>query len=710
MATCSTNVCGTGTGNWPQPGDPDNNSILTATPAFGGIDVSWTYPTVNPFAVSHVILYRGILPNFNSAIVIATVGGNFFYDKSTVNAQLTYYYWIRIVSVNGTIGDLIGPASAIARPTIDNMIELLTSKIDSGLLAQSLKTEIDKITLNYQDLLDEVDDRIASNTALSTALAQVQTGVTQALTFLNEEITDRQDGDSALVTQLNTVAAANQSNLALIQQEQSARVTGDEANASLYTLLNAQVNNATTGLPATRATLLNDYFTKAGTNSAISSATSTLVSTTALNTALSNYTNTASLQTNYYTKTATDSAISSATSTLVSTTTLNNSLANYTNTAALQSNYYTKTGTDGAISSAITTSQATLNNNIASAQTTLQTNINTVDGKVTQIGALYTAKVTVNGLIGGFGIYNDGTTVEAGFDVDTFWVGRTAANKKKPFIISNNEVFIDQAVINTLTFTKLRDEAGAVVIENGKIKANYLQVNEIFGGSYSGYAWPTSGNGFYLGPSGLLLGNFNTGKYLQVTAAGDIYNSNFDIVNGAMTAKSFATVGGRFSVLNDGTVTADRVRIQRRDSAASGSGYLGVVLNTTSTTSYTSGDNTYYTTAYSQDTGHNFWIDTGIDDANFANFSINQYYGALLKIDTSYVTWFGGGSPTELFSTYISCEIRQKSTHFTVGSAGNNSPTNRIWLWCTVSIRNVTTAVSVNSIRLDNYAWSLFKL
>jgi hypothetical protein len=476
MTSCSTSVCGVGGWNGPLPGDPDNNSVLTATPAFGGIDVAWSYPATNPEAVAYVQLYRGTSSSFSSAILLATVGGNFFYDKSTSAELIEYFYWIKIVSVNGTVGELIGPASAIAKPLIATVIEQLTGQIDAGLLAQSLKTDIDRITLNYAELTGEINNRIAANNALSAALVQVQSGVDQSLAFINEEITSRQEGDSALVTQLNTVAAANQNNLALIQQEQSARVDGDSANASLYTLLNSQVNNPTTGLPATRASLLNDYYTKTSTDSAIASATSTLISTTGLDNALSNYTTTAVLNQNYYTKTATDSAISNATLTLVSTTDLNNSLNNYTLNATLQTDYYTRTATDSAISSAITTSQTTLNDSIASAQTTLQTNINTVNGKVTEIGALYTAKLSVNGLIGGFGVYNDGTTVQAGFDVDEFWVGRTQANKRKPFIISDGVTYIDEAAIEKLTFTKLRDASGSFIVENGKVKADYLTV------------------------------------------------------------------------------------------------------------------------------------------------------------------------------------------------------------------------------------------
>jgi hypothetical protein len=557
MTSCSTSECGIGGWGGPLPGDPDNNSVLTATPAFGGIDVSWTYPATNPQAVAYVQLYRGLSSTFANAILLATVGGNFFYDKSTNTQLIEYFYWIKIVSVNGTVGELIGPASAIAKPPIATVIEQLTGRIDAGLLAQSLKTDIDQITLNYQDLLDEVDNRIAANTALSTALLQVQGGVTEALTFINEEITERQEGDSALVSELNTVAAANSLNLALIQEEQVARVSGDSANAALYTTLNSQVNNTTTGLPATRATLLNDYFTKADTNSAISSATSSLVSTTALNTALEDYTNTAALQTDYYTKTQADSAISSATQNLVSNTGLTNALGSYTTTASLETNYYTKTATDSAISSAVTTSQTTLNGNIASAQTTLQTNINTVDDTVTQIGALYTAKVSVNGLIGGFGVYNDGSTIQAGFDVDEFWVGRTQANKRKPFIISEGVTYIDEAAIEKLTFSKLRDESGSFIVENGKVKADYLNVIRITGGAYTGYAWPPAGQqGFYLGPGGLLLGNANNGRYVQITENGDFYTPGFSVVNGNATfSGSVSGASGTFS----GSLTASAI-------------------------------------------------------------------------------------------------------------------------------------------------------
>ena len=315
--------CGTGGWGGPQPGDPDNNSVLTATPAFGGIDISWTYPGVNPHAVAHTLLYRSILPTFEGAMALAVVAGNFFYDK--LNNNIRYYYWIKIVSVNGTMGALIGPATAVARPLIADLMEQLTGQIDAGVLAQSLKGTLDQISTLNTNLANEITSRQNSEITLSQAMASVNAGNAQALTFINNESTSRVSADSAQAENLNLVVT-------------------------------------------------------------------------------------------------------------------------------------------------------TLNGNIAAVSTTSTAGINAVTGVV---NAMYTAKVTVNGLVGGFGLTNNGAQVEAGFDVDTFWVGRTSLNKRKPFIIVGNETFIDEAAINKLTFNKLRADDGSVIIENGKLKAAYVKADTL---------------------------------------------------------------------------------------------------------------------------------------------------------------------------------------------------------------------------------------
>ena len=174
-------------------------------------------------------------------------------------------------------------------------------------------------------------------------------------------------------------------------------------------------------------------------------------------------------------KAATDAANAAVVAKAVADDALAKSIVN---AAAVATETTARIDGDSALAGQITTAQSTLNGNIAAAQTTLQTNINTVNGKVTQIGALYTAKLSVNGLVGGFGVYNDGTTVAAGFDVDTFWVGRTSADMIKPFIISGGVTYITNAAIQSITFDKLRAADNSLIFENGKLKVMYLDAAE----------------------------------------------------------------------------------------------------------------------------------------------------------------------------------------------------------------------------------------
>ena len=372
---CTEVVCGTGTWTGPVPGDPDNNVSLRAVPAFGGIDVLWTYPATNPHAVAHTLLYRGTTNNRDAALPIAVVAGNSYYDKA--EEELRYFYWIRIVSSNGTTGDWVGPASAVVKTRKQGTLEDLTAAIDSGVLATALRQDIDKITLNYSELLTEIQRRVAGDSALSAALLDLQNGVTEAVAFVHQEINTRIDGDTALAQQMGIIAAANADNASAIIDEKTARVTKDEALTTQYNALFAATGN-------TAAAVVNE----------------------------------ASARTN----------------------------------------------ADNALAGQIATVQSTLGSDIASVQTNMQTNINTVAGRVQAIGALYTAKVAVNGLVGGFGVYNDGRTVEAGFDVDRFWIGRTGPDKVKPFIIDGGTVYINKAQIREADIDTLKIAGNAVTV------------------------------------------------------------------------------------------------------------------------------------------------------------------------------------------------------------------------------------------------------
>lgn len=354
--------CGTGGWTGPKPGDPDTSNILiSAVPAFGGIDVTWNYPDIHPEAVAYSTLFRSLLPATETAVIHrAAVQGSFFYDQIDNDTSTVYYYWIQVTSIYGTKSEMIGPAWATAKPRIEQMIEDLTGQIDDGMLAQSLKGEIDRIELN------------------SLAITQ--------------EMLDRDAADDALGVRVNQVSAHSGDTRALLQEEVLARTSANEAFVSTVNTLYAELNG---------------------------------------------------------------------------------------NISAVQTQVTALTTEVGSLAQELTNVESEFNNNLAQVQQTLQTQINTVNGKVVEIGALYTVKMTVNGLAGGFGIYNNGQQVEAGFDVDRFWIGRTSADKRKPFIIDGGVVYIDEGAINKLTFTKLRSEDGSFIVQNGKIQAKYLQVETL---------------------------------------------------------------------------------------------------------------------------------------------------------------------------------------------------------------------------------------
>lgn len=356
------NFCGTGLWTGPKPGDPDNNVILSARPVTGGIEVYWTYPGLNPHAVSYTILYRSTSGTEATKVQYSIVAGNMFFDRIEVADQ--YFYWIQIVSINGTVGELIGPASAISTDNLEDLIRTISGRIDEGVLAQSLRQDIAQIRLNTLGITQEILDRAENDAALGAAFNEVQAYTEATRSLVQQEILARAEADAAFVTSVNTVYATVQENAAAIQTVSDARVAGDEALAKQ-----------------------------------------------------------------------------------------------------------------------ITTTQSVLGDQISSVQVGLSTSIKSVGDRVTDIGALYTAKVSVNGLIGGFGVYNDGTSVQAGFDVDTFWVGRTSTDGTKPFIVYNNKVYINDAVIPTITANKIdsrgltiKDASGNTILGSG-VNLDWSKVN-----------------------------------------------------------------------------------------------------------------------------------------------------------------------------------------------------------------------------------------
>lgn len=253
MTGCTTSECGTGTGNFPQPGDPDlNSSILTAVARFGGIQLNWTYPSSNSHAVAHTIIYRSGSNSFATASQYAIATGNRFFDQISVEVDTTYYYWIQFVSVNGTIGLVIGPAWAVATPLPENIAELLAGRIADSLLDQELRTQIARIVGLESSLSAEQQARLLGDDIFSQMLAQYQ-GQLEALdTLVVNETLERVDADSALVAQLNLLLAQANNNAAAILLEQAVRADADSATAISVQTLQTVVGDNIASLQTTQ--------------------------------------------------------------------------------------------------------------------------------------------------------------------------------------------------------------------------------------------------------------------------------------------------------------------------------------------------------------------------------------------------------------------------------------------------------------------------
>jgi hypothetical protein len=259
-------ICGTGGWTGPLPGDPDNNVILSATSVFGGIRVSWTYPTLNPHAVAHVLLYRGTSPDFNLVGSPRVVNGNIFYDQIDEGDLNTYFYWMQIISINGTPGDVIGPASATKVAIATQLLGLLNGQLTESALYVDLQTKIDNIALNEQSIYDEIQARLTDSSAMSAAFAVLEGDMAATNSLILSEITQRQDALLAEATSRNLLAAQLRGTYTgtdlgfltsgLLYEEKQVRATQDGALASSISMLGTTVDGHSTTI-STHATSIN---------------------------------------------------------------------------------------------------------------------------------------------------------------------------------------------------------------------------------------------------------------------------------------------------------------------------------------------------------------------------------------------------------------------------------------------------------------------
>lgn len=214
------------------------------------------------------------------------------------------------------------------------------------------------------------------------------------------------------------------------------------------------------------------------------------------------------------------------------------------NASAIQTEQTVRADADAALAQQITTVQSQLGGNIASVEQSMTTNIKRLNGELVKLGAEYTLKLDVNGYVSGFGAYNDGRTSDFAVVADRFWVAPpNSTGKRKPFIIQNNKVYIDTALIRNasiqegqlgpISFGKITDSRGnPVTTVAGKLKGELIEAENLRVAEAARFYGNVYSNNFRAGIAGWAIyqsGNFelNEGRIrssVQIgnTTAGDI--------------------------------------------------------------------------------------------------------------------------------------------------------------------------------------------
>ena len=135
-------------------------------------------------------------------------------------------------------------------------------------------------------------------------------------------------------------------------------------------------------------------------------------------------------------------------------------------------------------------------------------------GDIDEIIAQWTVKTQVNSLVGGIGLYNDGSNVQFGIRADRFWVMPSSgtstqklANKAIPFKITSGKVYIDEAYIKNLQASTITSGT----FSSARIPG--LSASKITSGSFPTGRIPS------LSANKITSGSFTTGRIPGLTAS-----------------------------------------------------------------------------------------------------------------------------------------------------------------------------------------------
>lgn len=401
-------------------------------------------------------------------------------------------YCYYITSADGTYNTT--KRIAIAEPTYDAGVGLITWNMEGAWNGSTITQiridlataqdasnnfEIDWVAIgrpspgaSAAEVFTEQMARVAADAVNASDILSLTTTVngkasSSALSALDTRVTTAEStvtSHSSQISALNTSVAGKASSAAVAALD--SRVTSTEGSIATQSSQITALNGAVAGVASGAA--LSALDTRVTATEAAASSTSSQITT--LNNSVAGKASSASVA-------SIDSRVTSAEGTIASQSTqitsLNNSLADKASSGAvssLDSRVGAVEGVNTAQATAITNVTTTVNGQTATVQAQ-QTAIN-------GISAQYMVKTDVNGLVSGFGLYNDGATSQFGISVDRFYVGAPGKGSFS-LIVENGKVVMDGASIKDLTVTTLK--IGTAVITAAKIASG--QINDLHVGT-----------------------------------------------------------------------------------------------------------------------------------------------------------------------------------------------------------------------------------
>ncbi|WP_312435389.1 hypothetical protein [Janthinobacterium sp.] len=561
--------------------------VATGTPA--AIVLHWNAAPANYSNLSHTEVWRASVNDFAQAALVGRADGREYTDP--VGPGVFRYYWIRYVSrasIPGPYNASSGTVGA-SNAEVEHLLQVLTGEITQSQLHADLGAKI--------DLIDELDEAYGDTaSAASSAAAAAQAAAAAALDAAAADAAA--GGASQYASQANQSAtsastAAGAASTSAGQSSQAASAAGGSAAAAENSARTAANSAGAAGASASAASTSKDSAAGSATAAGVQAAASSqsAIEAKAARDSASGAASAAlqSAGTASAASTAAGQSAASASSSAGTATTKAADAGVFASQAATS-----KSGADGSAQAAanfLQQAQAILTDpvtGLVQKYAAVKVLADATANSLGQVQAKYSVQVDADGVAGGLELIAGGGRVDLGVRASTFFIAAPASSgipTAVPFIVRTTEtviggvtipigMYVADAFIQNASITNAKiggdiwssnfvaGQSGWRLYRSGDLEINNLRARgAIAGGGFTGWGWPGNGGGYYLGPEGLLMGNAGTGKYLQVTANGDVEAPGLSIVNGnAKFSGELIAATGTIGMLRSRT-TGGRVEI-----------------------------------------------------------------------------------------------------------------------------------------------------